>query len=79
METTKARTNDENKEASKGKWSYISTITSGAPRSNLPSKGTMKRKIVEMLIVHKKYDGTSIKTHDRSMLELWDFEKVETF
>lgn len=35
----------ESKEVNKGKYYYIVAINGGAPRANLPSKGTMKRKI----------------------------------
>lgn len=57
--TLDAETSDEVKKESKWKGTYISTITKGAPCENLHSKGTMKWKITNMLIVHKKDGGTS--------------------
>lgn len=47
-------TNDEDKKPSKGKRQYIADITIWAPRSNLQYKGKMKRKVFEMMAVHKK-------------------------
>lgn len=43
---------------------------------NLPSKEIMKRKIFEMLDVHKKDGSTSAKTPDRLMSAIWDSKKV---
>lgn len=54
----KVWTSGEDKEANKGKPSYIATITRGAPREKLSSKGTMKKNIVEMLAFYKK-DGST--------------------
>lgn len=51
-ETADIGTNGESKEARKGKHSYINAIIRGAPRENLPSKWTMKKKIAEMMVVH---------------------------
>lgn len=47
-------TSGKDKEVSKGKRQYIASIIRGELRANLPSKGTMKRNIVEMLVAHKK-------------------------
>lgn len=41
-------TNNEYKGSSKGKCQHIIGITWGVPRGNIPSKGTMKRKMVEL-------------------------------
>lgn len=46
----------------KGKRPYISAITLGATQENLPSKGTMKRNIVDMMAFHKKDRITSTRT-----------------
>lgn len=59
-----ARTSNESKEANKGKRLCIISIIGGAPQTNLPYKRTMKRKIVEMLSVHKKDGSTSVKALD---------------
>lgn len=53
----------------KGKHQYISAITLGATQENLPSKGTMKRNIVEMMAFHKKDRITSTRTPYRLILE----------
>lgn len=58
------RTSDEDKEANKGKRQYIIAITRGASQANLPSNGTMKRKMVEMLVVYKTDGSVSMKTPD---------------
>lgn len=63
-----AKTSGESKEANIRKCLYIVVITIGAPRENLPSEGTMKKKIVEMLVVHKKEGGIPTKTLDRPIL-----------
>lgn len=70
-------TSGEDKGTSKGKHQYIVIITRGAPRENIQSKETMKRKIVEILIAHNKDGGMSTKTPDRPMLGFTDYEKVE--
>lgn len=66
--TTNVRTNDESNDANKQKHPYISTIKEGTPRGNLPSKGTMKRKINEMLVFHKKDISFSVNIPSRTML-----------
>lgn len=74
--TAKVGTNGKSKETNKDKRPYIATIIGGGPRANLPSKGTMKRKITEMLFVHKKDGSTLVKTHDKVMLGFWNSKKV---
>lgn len=54
----------------------FAAITRGVPRANLPSKGTMKRKIFEMLVIHIKDRSVLMKARDRSMLVFHDSEKV---
>lgn len=48
---------------------YIFAITKKASPTNFSSKGTMEKKIIEMLVVNKKGGGTSTKTNDRPMLK----------
>lgn len=55
------------KEASKAKHPYITTITKGAPLSNLQCKGTMKRRIAEIIVVYRKEESISVKVPDRPM------------
>lgn len=57
----------ERKEINKGKHTYIADITGGEPQENVPSKGTMKRKIAEMLAIYHKEGNTSTKIIDRLM------------
>lgn len=64
------------KEEHKGKNSYISSMTRGSPRSSMPSRGTIKRKIVELLSVNKKEGITSIVNPERLVLKFRDTEKV---
>ena len=64
------------KEGSKGKHPYIVAIIGGAPRANLTSKGIMKRKVIEMMVVYHKKSNTPAKVHDCSMLTFWDPEKT---
>lgn len=42
---------------------------------NISYKGMMKRKIVEILVVHKKDGGMSTKIADKLMLEFYDCDK----
>lgn len=72
----KQRTSGEDKEASKGKRQYINIVSEGASREDLPSKGTMKRNIDEMLVVHKRDANASMKTLDWPMLGFRNSEKV---
>lgn len=51
MEQGKKVNNSEEEEDRKGKCQYITSITSGLPRAKNPSKGTMKRKIVGLMVV----------------------------
>lgn len=67
-------TSGESKETGKGKRPYISSITGGVIRLTLPFKGTMKRKIAEMMVVYHKEGNTSTKIPDRPMLGFWDLE-----
>lgn len=55
---------------------YITTITGGAPWAKLPSKGTVKRKTIDMMVVYKKDVGSSSKISNWPMLGFWDSEKV---
>lgn len=71
-----AGTSGGDRETKKGKCPYISTIMGGAPQSNLSFKGTIKRNISNMLVIHKKDGGASMKTSDRLILELRDSYKV---
>lgn len=67
--TANVGTSREIKKVSKGKCTYISFITRGASRENLPlKKGAMKRKIAEMMAIYKKDVSTSTKVPDWSML-----------
>lgn len=52
-------------------------LLKGAQRDNLSSKGTMKRNIVEMMVVHTNNGSMSTKTPYRPMLGFQDSEKVE--
>lgn len=74
--TSEVRTIGESKEANKGKHLYISAITGGAPRENLPSKGTMKRKFIETIFVIKKDASTLVKIPHQPILGFWDSEYV---
>lgn len=49
-------------ERHKGKFQYIAFITGGAPWTSNTSKSTMKRKIVELMVVNKKHETTSTKS-----------------
>lgn len=60
----------------KGKHSYITAITYREPRKNLPSKGTFKIKITQMMDFYKNDISSSPKASDRPMLGFWDSEKV---
>lgn len=51
MKVPECDPNGEKGETSKGKCSYISTITGGAPRAKLSSKGTIKIKIANIMVV----------------------------
>lgn len=55
---------------------YIISITGETPKKNLSSIGTMKRKIMEMIFVHKKVGSTSMKTPYRPMFGFYDSMKV---
>lgn len=72
-------TNGENKKVDKGKFMYMTTITKGAPRESPSFKETMKRKIFEILVIHRKDVSTFTKILDRPMLGFFDFEKVGGF
>lgn len=45
--------NSVEKKAIKGKRHHIAAITGGVPRVSYPSKGMIKRKIGELITVHK--------------------------
>lgn len=62
--TVDVRTSGESNEANKGKRLYVASISRGTPWDNLHSNGTMKRKIIKMLVVHKKDGNSSVKTPD---------------
>lgn len=49
-------------EGHKGKCSYITSIIEGGPRLRVSSKGTIKRKIVELMVVCKK-EGNNLATN----------------
>lgn len=51
-------TSRENKETNKGKRPYISAIIRGAPQATLPSKGTKKRTIIELMAIYRKEGNT---------------------
>ena len=70
--TADARNSKGSKEASKAKHFYIVVVAEGAPRENLPSKRTMKRKITVMFVIHKKDVGTSENTLYQPMFCLRD-------
>lgn len=59
--TADVGTSGESNEASKVKRLYIAVKTRGAPRATLPSKGTIKRKISEMMAAYVKEASTSTK------------------
>lgn len=67
----------EEEKARKGKCKHIACITEGVPQENYPSKGTMKPKIVELMALSKKGEGTSTKSPKMPMLGFQDSEKVE--
>lgn len=69
-------TSSADKKERKGKQQHIAYIIEGAPKVNILSKGTMKRKIAELMVVHKKERITSTKAPDRSMLKFWDVEEI---
>lgn len=62
------KTSGENNGASKGKRQHIRVFTRGTPRANILSKWIMKRKIVELMVAHKKDGSTLAKTPYMSML-----------
>lgn len=63
-------------EACKGKRPHISSITRGTPQENIPSKGTVKRIIFDMMTVYNKDASMSTKVPNQPMLGFWDSEKV---
>lgn len=69
-------TSREKREISKGISSYTATIFDGAPQGNLPSKGTIKRKMSEMMTVYKIKGSSLSKISDRPMLGFRDSKKV---
>lgn len=70
------RTSGESKKSNNRKRLSIVAITREAPRVNLFSKGTMKRKINEILAIHKKKESNSAKIPDCHMLRFGDSEKL---
>lgn len=64
------------KGASNGKRQHIAAIAEGVPRENISSKGTMKRKIAELMAIYNKNRNTSAKTLNRPLLGLWNRDKV---
>lgn len=50
------------------KESICASPTGGTPRSSVPSKGTIKKKIVELMVVTKKEENTSVINLERSVL-----------
>lgn len=50
--TSREGTSGEDKGASKGNFQYIVAIIGGELWANIMSKGTMTRKIVEMMVLH---------------------------
>lgn len=65
----------ESKEVCKGKFPYISAITRGEPRENLPFKGTMKRKTAKMMTIYRKEGSLLTKVPSRITLGFHDLEK----
>lgn len=55
-------------EGYKRKHLCIASITGGAPRSSVPSKGIIKSKIVELMVVSKKEESTPVINLERSIL-----------
>lgn len=62
-----------------GQQRYIDAITEGAVWENLPYKGTVKTKIIEMMFVYLKEINTSSKVLNHPMLEFWELGKMEAF
>lgn len=60
----------------KGKRLNLAVITGGAPGEKLSSKGTIKRKIGEVMVVWKNEGSSSPKFPNRPMLGVWDTEKI---
>lgn len=64
-------------EGRKGKCKYIAYITSGTMGKRNSSKGTMKRKISQLMAINKTDVNTSTKRSERPILGLLDDKKIE--
>lgn len=75
--TIKEKEKEEEEEEHKGKLQHIVTIMRGAPHKNAHPKGTMERKIAELMVINKKGGTTSTNGSERSIISFSDSEKVK--
>lgn len=76
MKASEAGLIGERRENDKGTYLYIPSITSSAPRENLPSNVMVKRKFSKMMGVYRNDGSLSSKVPGKPMLGFWDSEKV---